>query len=281
VLDSHFFCERSYNVLRDEISPCLRCLSGSDAPGAKEGCFSSGKAWPLRARFAEWVRSGKVSLLAQCASQARLLQSYYGADILVPVIPLMVPDLAPPPAIARPTRPRASVVFHGSPNAAKGIFAVQALARHLPECDFLVPASHRELDRHGGPEEGWPTNVSFRRMTWDEGLAEAVTSADLVLCPSVWSAPVEGAVLKSLSHNGLVGLIPHRTAFAGDIPASARVDLDPSDWTATAGRIRSLLADPTRQAAIRAEAAHYIKDYCASNGGMLERLRFAVSVPTA
>lgn len=277
VLDSHFFCERSYNVLRDETSPCLRCLSGSDAPGAKEGCFSSGKAWPLRARFAEWVRSGKVRLLAQCASQARLLRRYYGEHIAVPVVPLMVPDLAPPPVIVRPVRHRPFVVFHGSPSAAKGIFVVRELARQLPDCDFLVPTARRKLDRQGGPVEGWPANVSFRRLFWDDGLAEAVAAADLVICPSVWSAPVEGAVLKSLSHNGLVGLIPDSTAFAGDIPFSARLDLDPADWEATSDRIRAMLADPARQASIRAEAARYIQDYRAANDGMLYRLYAAIS----
>ena len=280
VLDSHFFCERNYNVLRDETTPCFRCLGGADEPGLREGCFGEGQAWPLRARFAGWVRSGKVRLLAQCPSQARLLRSYYGADVPVSVVPLMVPDLAPPEGVRRPARARPLVVFHGSPNAAKGIFVVRALARQLPECDFLVPASMREVDRHGGPTEGWPANVSFRRMSWDDGLADAVASADLVLCPSVWSAPVEGAVLKSLSHNGLVGLIPEPTAFASDVPAAARVDLDPSDWPATAARLRALLANPVRQASVRAEAARYIRDYRAANAGMLGRLRSAC-LPTS
>lgn len=275
VLDAHFFCERNYNALREETTPCLRCLAGSDVPGVGEGCFRAGAAWPLRSRFVEWVRSGRIRLLAQCVAQAGLLRRYYGEQTPVPVVPLLVPDLAPGPVRPRPARVRPQVVFHGSPNIAKGIHVVRRLAGLMPECDFIVPASPRELARHGGSAVGWPVNVSFLRMTWQDGLAEAVAAADLVLCPSVWSAPVEGAVLKSLSHNGLVGLIPDPTAFAADLPPEVRVDLDPADFPATADRLRAVLADPVRQASIRAAAARYIDEYRTTNAGMLTRLRSA------
>ena len=273
VVDAHFFCERNYNILREESKPCLLCLGGSDAPGVNQGCFNAGKGWPLRARFVEWVRSGKVKLLAQCESQARLLNRYYGEDVPVKVVPLMAPDIFVPPGHSIPSmRARPLVVFHGAPNVAKGILITRELARRLPSCDFLVPAAFSELARYGGPTKGWPSNVSFHRMIWGKGLAEAVASADLVLCPSVWSAPVEGAILKSLSHNGLVGLIPDSTSFASNIPPAARVDINPADLSVTVELIKSILSNPAAQITIRAAARRYMKDYCDRNQGFLQKL---------
>jgi len=273
VLDAYLFCERSYNVLPGGVRPCLRCHATTDAEGVRSGCFGAGRGWPLRERFAGWVRSGKIRLVAQCASQARFWEKHYGLASPIPVVPLMVPDLEAfgEGRAARVGRPK--VVFHGSPNAAKGIFAVRELAQRMPGCDFLVPASLREVARHGGPTEGWSANVAFERMSWSDGLEGAVREAELVLCPSAWSAPVEGAVLKSMAHNGLVGLIPDATAFAGEVPAEARLDLDPQDWDGTAVRLTATLADPARCAAVRAAARRYIDAYRFANAGMLRRLR--------
>src|ERR1700748_584474 len=74
LLDSFFFCLRSYNHLDDEAIACLRCVS--DARGAaavREGCVP----WPARdpkagafiARLHQLVGEGKIALFVQTEKQ--------------------------------------------------------------------------------------------------------------------------------------------------------------------------------------------------------------------
>ena len=95
----------------------------------------------------------------------------------------------------------------------------------------------------------------------------------LRICPSSWSATVEGAVLKSLAHNGLVGLFAHETAFSSEVPVEARLDLNPSDWPATVARLRAALADPVLATSIRSAARAYITHYLAGSRDMLAKIR--------
>jgi hypothetical protein len=274
VLDSFTFCVRSYNCLVGEATPCLRCLGNDGAAAAEQGCVNWFRSGPFHAHLPQWVQSGRLRLMAQCESHARLLRAHFGPQAIIHVVPLSVPDVEVPAAWAvRPARPRPLVVFHGACYPAKGVDHVVALARLMPECDFLIPSDEKEFIHHFGAVAGLPTNITFRRMSWARGLAEAVATADLVLCPSSWSATVEGAVLKSLAHNGLVGLFAHETAFASEVPVDARLDLNPSNWPATVERLRAALADSAQATAIRSAARAYITRYLASSRDMLSQIR--------
>jgi hypothetical protein len=274
VLDSFTFCVRSYNCLVGEATPCLRCLGNDGAAAAEQGCVNWFRSGPFHAHLPKWVQSGRLRLMAQCESHARLLRAHFGPQAIIHVVPLSVPDVEVPAAWAvRPARPRPLVVFHGACYPAKGVDHVVALARLMPECDFLIPSDEKEFIHHFGAVASLPTNITFRRMSWARGLAEAVATADLVLCPSSWSATVEGAVLKSLAHNGLVGLFAHETAFASEVPVDARLDLTPSNWPATVARLRAALADSAQVTAIRSAARAYITRYLASSRDMLGQIR--------
>jgi len=274
VLDSYTFCVRSYNCLVGEATPCLRCLGNDGAAAAEHGCVNWFRSGPFHAHFPQWVQSGRLRLMAQCESHARLLRAHFGPQAIVHVVPLSVPDVEVPAVLReRPTRPRPLIVFHGACYPAKGVAHVVTLARLMPDCDFLIPSDEKEFIYHFGAVAGLPTNITFQRMNWASGLAEAVATADLVLCPSSWSATVEGAVLKSLAHNGLVGLFAHETAFATEVPVDARLGLNPSDWPATVACLRAALANPSQAAVIRSAARAYITRYLASSSDMLSKIR--------
>lgn len=276
VLDSSPFCLRSYNCLPAESAPCLRCL-GNDGSAAKlHGCVNYFRSGPFQDYMPGWVRSGKLKLIAQCESQAKVLRAHFGKDVSVAIVPLSVPDITPSSrGMNYPKRARPLVVYHGAANHAKGVAHVIALAKAMPEWDFLIPSNRQELVRHFGEIDPCPSNLMLRQLSWDSGLSELVKSADLVLCPSSWSAPVEGAVLKSLAHNGLVGLYVHETSFASEIPPQARVAIDPDDILTTAMRLRHLVENPSESDAIRAAARSYITRYAHDNESMLGALKSA------
>jgi len=280
VLDAFVFCRRSYNCLPGETAPCLRCLGNDGAAADQHGCrdwFGSG---PFQQHFPAWVGSGRLRLMAQCESHARLLRTHFGPGAVVKVVPLSVPDIAVPSStLVRPVRARPLAVFHGSCQPAKGIVHVIALAKEMPDWDFLVPSDPKEYLQHFGSMTDLPANLHFRRLSWSEGLAEAVATADLVLCPSIWSATVEGAVLKSLAHNGLVMVTTHDSSFGSELPADARLALDPADLRGTAGRLRAVQADPALAESMRIAARAYAEEYARRCGGMLRGIREACRPP--
>lgn len=270
VLDAFVFCRRSYNCLPGETGPCLRCLGNDGAAAEQHGCQDWFGAGPFQEHFPAWVHSGRLRLMAQCESHARLLRAHFGPGAVIKVVPLSVPDItAPASAPTRPVRSRPLAVFHGSCQPAKGIVHVIALAKEMSDWDFLVPSDPKEYRQHFGDLEGLPANLQFQRLSWVEGLADAVGSADVVLCPSIWSATVEGAVLKSLAHNGLVMLLPHESAFASELPVEARLALNPADLAGTAERLRAVHADSGMAQRMRAQARVFAKDYDQRCRGML------------
>ena len=60
------------------------------------------------------------------------------------------------------------------------------------------------------------TNVTFFDCTWETGLKEAVANARVVVNPSLWSAPIEGAFLKSVAFNGNVAVVESKFGFSSE-----------------------------------------------------------------
>lgn len=275
VLDAYVFCRRSYNCLPREAEPCLRCLGNDGADADAQGCHDDFKAGPLQSYIRESVGRGRLSLIAQCDTHAQLLRRHFGAAATIRIVPINLPELdvaqGAPSARCRPM-----AVFHGTQAPAKGLRHVIGLAAIMPEWDFLVPCGEDDFKWHFPDLAPPPANVLFRAMSWATGLEAAVRTADVVLCPSSWSAPVEGAVLKSLAHNGAVVLWPHETAFAREIPAAARIDLHHEDLARTAAEMTLLISDPARAAYLRSAAAAAVRSYTGRNANMLPALLAAV-----
>jgi len=66
-------------------------------------------------------------------------------------------------------------------------------------------------------------------MTWEAGLREAMAASRMVMVPSLWSAPIEGALIKSLITNDRVAILDNDSAFQSELPHEAvlRLSGDP------------------------------------------------------
>jgi hypothetical protein len=62
-------------------------------------------------------------------------------------------------------------------------------------------------------------------MTWETGLREAISACKIVVNPSLWSSPVEGALLKSIKSNGCVAVVPVDYSFQKEIPFDVVIHL--------------------------------------------------------
>jgi len=225
LLDSSFFCIRSYNHLAAESEACARCLGGGWAAAKDHDCRPYPAGHDCGLSFLEELRllaaDGRVRFMAQNPGQAALAERHFGPRRSVPVVGMWTVDLAEAFAAGAEQRGSPSragghdVVFHGGDHPAKGFGWALDVARRLPAARFLFPMAWR-------PGAGWgerPANCEFAQLTWESGLADAVAAATVTLVPSLWSAPVEGALVKSIVVGRAVAAPAIESGFVADLPA--------------------------------------------------------------
>ena len=69
------------------------------------------------------------------------------------------------------------------------------------------------------------TNVFYMTCSWSSGLGEKLARCKVILCPSIWTAPVEAAVIKSMLIGRPVGLISSQYNLSCEIPPDCFVSL--------------------------------------------------------
>lgn len=219
LLDSSFFCVRSYNHRPGLSSACTECVGGQFDRQQANGCepfpIPSPKAVAYTKLLLGQARAGQVRLLAQNRAQADLARAHFGLD--VPVVGMWTADLEqlfpdgaiPAVSDAAGTGP---VVFHAWHLDPKGMSWTIEMARHCPGVQFLFPFAAAMAGQEA------PPNCSFEEITWETGLEERVRDSRLTLVPSLWSAPIEGSLIKSIISAPAVGVARSDTAYSREIP---------------------------------------------------------------
>jgi hypothetical protein len=268
VMDASFFCVRSYNYLPDSSGPCLKCLSGEMSEAAANGCLQAvpGGA-PLARSIAELrvaASQGKVGFLAQNELQVKLLRDNFASDVPIRLVGLWATDWD---RAMNPTEPvpasdlSAPIVFHGGTHPAKGSRWAFQVAEHCPDLSFLFPFA-----RPASPSI--PENCVFRAMTWETGLEAAVRAAPVVLVPSLWSAPVEGALIKSIAAGRAVAVVDNPSAFSRELPSDVVARLDPDPATA-AVELRRLAASTGSN---RRASRQWLEGFAGANRPLAENI---------
>jgi len=242
MLDSFVFCRRSYNHIDSENSPCLRCVNSEDFAIADQlGC----EPWPkaddeapsLISDLKEFVSTGAVHIYAQNSAQVELSRAHFGASAAIEKIGLWCSDweahfdnFAEHGILNHESGPY-DIVYHGSRDLAKGLGWTLSLARKTPDLNYLIPLDRGTADFIG------PPNTTIRPMRWEEGLFDAVKGARMTIAPSLWSAPCEGGLIKSILTSRLCAVVENPGAFSGEIPDNVVLklpqDLDQARQTIT------------------------------------------------
>ena len=232
MLDSSFFCIVSYNHVPGEAGPCLRCIGGNFDEASINHCLPFPKPDPCAMTFVqrlrEYVAEGRVVLIAQTIRQAELASQHFNLRSPPAVVGLWTADWdgVLQSRENMPTVPSEwDVVFHGFNLAAKGATWLENLAARLPSRRFLFP--------YARPGNRLSTNCEYRPMTWESGLEAAVRSSAITVVPSLWSAPIEGALVKSIAVARTTAVVENRSAYADELPQGLILRL-PQDLEAAA-----------------------------------------------
>ncbi len=272
VLESSFFCLRSYNHVPGENGSCLRCLGGDWANIERYGCQSFPLPQENNREFLEFLRRqaalGSVRFMAQNQANVDLLRQHFGPDAYVKKVGLWVDfdDLERLPERDLDSPPDYDVVFHNSAVPAKGAAWALRLAAASPGVRFLFPFEKESCDELGVAQ---PPNADFRPMTWETGLRDQVRRATVTLCPSLWSATIEGALIKSLAFARRAGVVDIPDAYSGELNPELALKL-PQKPEDAAAALQAYLDAPA-PLSDQARAA-WAKSFQDENKGLLARI---------
>lgn len=224
VMDNSFFCIKSYNHINGEYTECLRCIDGI------QNCIEDCKPYPVafdkNINFEYIIKlkaiSKKIRFLVQNINQANLLKKVLGDDIRFKIVGLKTNEFNNFNIdISKNSEYAYDVVYHGAAVEAKGLKYVLEIAKKLPNVNFLIPEDKEKCNIF----EDY-NNIVFKAMSWETGLETAVQNSKLIMCPSLWSAPIEGAIVKSIIHNGNVALFDAQYSFANELPNDCVLKMD-------------------------------------------------------
>ena len=158
------------------------------------------------------------------------------------------------------------LVFHGSAQLAKGFSFFIQLAISLPHLKIFMPVSIDVANSVLGYRPDLK-HVVFQKCDWESGLREVVMGAKLVVNPSLWSAPIEGALLKSLAFNGNVAVVETKFGFSNDETLRKVLIHLPNDVEKAAAVVNSYFEDKLDRSE---QAKYWLKNFY--NVGQTEEL---------
>jgi hypothetical protein len=208
IMDCSFFCIRSYNVHPIKNNECVDCL-GSIKP--HKLCLPYPKKYKKLAniKYLELLKenANKFIFYSQNKLQKILLKKHFGNNINVKIVGMNIGEVKKSQKLIKTKSLCYDIVFHGNSLIAKGLLYVIKLAEHLPDQTFLIPDSKKNVQNILNIDSNFSNNLEFKEMNWENGLREAVMSAGLVINPSIWSAPIEAALIKSAASNQNVATV--------------------------------------------------------------------------
>lgn len=221
VMDNSFFCMKSYNYLDGE---CLKCLE--DFGNIDSSC----KPYPnpySKNEYIEFMNFLKenisaIKVYAQSKSHKELLHKFYGQDVDITVVGMNTGEFefSKIDLKQRSKFKNNTIVFHNHLVDAKGFSFAYNLAKKLPQYSFIFP-SKQPIEI-----ENVPNHIRFLDISWDNGLKTEVENASLVLCLSMWSSPIEGALVKSIYYNGNVAVMDNKYGFNTELPNDGVLKLE-------------------------------------------------------
>lgn len=217
VMDNSFFCMESYNYNKRNKSECLKCIHNAEVADIECTPF------PVRNKRKDEIENieklkkyaSKINFLAQNKKQAELLNIRFG-KVNVRVVGLDTGEKPGKYLKSVNKKFENSIVLHAATHLAKGIGYFVALAEKITDVDFIIPDSKENVEKVLGVNIS-ATNIIFYKCTWETGLCEMVRSALLVINPSLWSAPIEGALIKSLAFNKNVATVKTEFGFESEL----------------------------------------------------------------
>ncbi len=160
-------------------------------------------------------------------------------------------------------------VFHGNGHFAKGLGVILDLAKELPERKFLLPMKRNEVDKISSVV---PSNVYIKNMSWGTGLKEEIKNATIVLHASIWSSPIEGALIKSIKYNGMVAVLKTEYSFYDELSENIIVGINPDRLSESSQKLSEILNGSDIRDEYKMSSQLWHKEFIAKNCNVAKRI---------
>ena len=293
IMDCSFFCVKSYNHIENSFEPCFLCLGGNYEFAKKYNC----KPFPIEYKLNENIiflkkikgLSNSINFIAQNPSHSNLIKKHFGNDIKVYTVAIFAGDYIKNKKIINKKNKdveqvdnkfNIDFVYHGAAIEAKGLLYVINIASRLKQYTFLIPASYSRCKKVLGQklkEKNIIKNIIFKDITWESGLKDYVTNSKVILCPSLWSEPSAGALIKSFIFNGVVALIPSKYSFVNDLPDNIYYKLDVNNFNKSIKGLMELICNDNLRANLKKDSQKWANVYLKENKFLVKKLAYIIN----
>lgn len=215
VLDASFFCKKSYNFLNNKA--CFNCLKTFNPDITCKSFPRVAKTSRILSFRNQLLKSkDKIVFIVQTASHRSLIQDSFLKSSRVVIRKMKHPKLDFQfPSLSKYTE--YDFVFHGNNLDAKGANYVLNLSMKMKKQTFFFPFKVNELLK----------NCFYKQTNWDGDLIDALMNCKIVLCPSLWSAPIESSIIKTMLLNKPVAIVKSDySASVSEYPSNAFIQLN-------------------------------------------------------
>lgn len=264
LMDNSFFCMCSYNYASRTEKECLKCLNnpGSDYEECKPFPTKYNKSYNVSFLKNLQKTYAKIQFFVQTEHQKKLVQLHFGENVRVKNIGLNLNEIDFEEIETLSKLPKQDfIVYHGNLAAAKGILFVIKLAKHLKKYKLIIPFDEKTIRSSFPHIKNLSSNIILKKLTWESGLKEYVSSSKLILCPSIWSATIEGSLLKSLAYNGNVAVYNTSYGFENELPSNILLRLN-NNLVQSASKINKFIQENQNN---KKAATVWIKKFLSTN----------------
>lgn len=264
LLDNFFFCMKSHNYTQLKgFNSCIDCLTNEIRQSASDnGCSVQPIFYSvtLYLQFLDTLSNNldKITFLAQNSNQKDLIIMKFGPDVQVDIIGMYTGEINFDDQLPEQQKD-IDFLFHNTDKLQKGLAFFIDLAVKMPTKSFVVPYV-RDVIKYNLKNTPLPDNLDYRPCTWETGLLNLMQHAQIVVNPSLWSASVEGALLKSLFYHGCVAVKPNQYSFTDELPDDIVIRLS-NDQEKNVGLLNSFLDNKVEQESLRKKSRKWVQDY--------------------
>lgn len=253
VVDASFFCKKSYNVLNGK--ECLRCIS---AYNPDNNC----QHFPRLQRDSDYIgfiktlreNTKKIRYIVQTSGYVNLVAKSINTENII-VSKMVFDELKSIEAYKYQSgKMLYGIAYHANPIEAKGYEYTHRLAIKLADVDFIFPNKPIPCNLPLN------TNCLYKPCTWNDGLKDILNASSIVICPSIWSAPVEASVIKTMLMRKPVAIIKNTYSFSADLPSNVFIELTGNEDVDSL-YLRSLLRAPEKLKAIAEDGHKWAREY--------------------
>jgi len=219
ILDTNFFCKKSYNEYLGK--PCFRCFEFFNP-------FQDCNHHPYYSndidykKFIDAIKYSekKITFIVQTKGYEKLLINKY------PLAKVKILKMKHDGLIYNNQKQNWNIkndkilndfFFHAHLTNPKGLKYFLELSKKMSDKKFILPG-YKEFSE-------LTNNVVIKKISWGEVFIEELKKSKIILCPSVWTYPVESALIKSMLLKKAVAIIDIQNSFSKEIPNDCVIKL--------------------------------------------------------